>query len=67
MKSTYLVTLDEQPGTDPITTADLIQDLLSDELPVLEVKPWARPSQGITSEGTGDTFQMPSPLDLPTL
>lgn len=68
MNAAFIVHLVLAEGSDVLDIAEDLRDLISEEHQVTEVKPWARPSEGITSESAEDTsFSMSSPLDLPTL
>lgn len=67
MTATFLVKLDLPSGSSVDGLADEIQDLLADELAVIEVKPWARPSEGIEPETTDTTLASPLDLPAPTL
>lgn len=67
-QATFLVKLDVPTGSSIEGLAEEIYDLLADELAVIEVNPWARPSEAITPQADDDQspLDVASPL-LPTL
>jgi hypothetical protein len=67
-QATFLVKIDVPSGSSIEGLAEEIHDLLADDLAVIEVNPWARPSEGIEpqADNTQGPLDVTSPL-LPTL
>lgn len=47
MTRTFLVAIELQPDEDPSFIAEEIRSILSDEFPVISVKPWSTPDPEI--------------------